>query len=67
MECLGRKYLQEELKRNEILVLLLRSRVQGESTWQKTGVVDRSRVHVMSNGAGRVIDSGDNQLSKCFS
>ena len=42
------------------------SRIQGESNWEKTGVIDRSRVHVMSNGAGRVIDSGDNQLANAL-
>ena len=41
----------------------IETRIQGESTWQKTGVVDRSRVHIFSNGAGRVLDSGDNELA----
>ena len=35
----------------------IETRQQGESNWEKTGVVDRSRVHVMSNGAGRIIDA----------
>ena len=41
-------------------------RVQGESNWEKTGVVDLDRVHIMSNGAGRVIDSGDNELANAL-
>ena len=41
----------------------IETRVQGESTWQKTGVVDRSRVHIFSNGAGRSLDNDNNQLA----
>ena len=44
----------------------IETRQQGESNWEKTGVVDRSRVHVMSNGAGRIIDSGNNELANAL-
>lgn len=42
------------------------SRIQGESNWEKTGKIERDRVHIMSNGAGTVIDSGDNQLANAL-
>ena len=29
-------------------------RTSSTSNWEKTGVVDRDRVHIMSNGVGRI-------------
>ena len=66
MECLGRKILREEL--SSLLLGPVREvgRVQGESNWEKTGEEDWGRVHIMSNGAGRVLDSGNNELANAL-
>ncbi len=41
-------------------------RTSSTSNWEKTGVVNRDRVHIMSNGAGAAIDRGDNALANAL-
>ena len=62
----GKKTLRVEQRRNEIWDLLSKQDSKGESNWEKTGVINRSQVHVMSNGAGRALDTGNNQLANAL-